>query len=161
MFGFGKKTTNDNQIYAPITGEVVKLETVSDPVFAQKMMGDGFGVIPNTSEVTVNAPVAGEIILAQGHAVGIKCHDGLEILIHLGIDTVSLNGEPFELKIKPGKLVRGGDPLVDVDWHKIKTANLDNTILVLVTNTKDALASLNINYGACQSGEILGKATAK
>ncbi|WP_125604729.1 PTS sugar transporter subunit IIA [Lapidilactobacillus bayanensis] len=161
MFGFGKKPAEDNQLYAPTTGEVVNLETVSDPVFAQKMIGDGFGVKPDTSEATIVAPVAGEITLAQGHAVGIKRYDGLEVLIHLGIDTVSLKGAPFELKVKPGKVVKGGDPLVTVDWEQIKTAKLDNVVLVLITNTKDALASIDINYGPCQSGTVLGKAVAK
>lgn len=161
MFGFSKKPIDDNQIYAPISGEVVKIESVSDPVFAQKMMGDGFGVNHGTNETTVVAPVAGEITLAQGHAVGIRRYDGLEVLIHLGIDTVSLKGAPFQIHVKPGKVVKGGDPLVTVDWAQIEAAKLDSIVLVLITNTKDTLAEMTINYGTCQSGTVLGQATAK
>lgn len=161
MFHFGKKPADDDQLYAPITGEVVKLETVSDPVFAQKMMGEGFGVNPDVSVGTIVSPVAGEVTLVQGHAVGLKRADGLEVLIHLGIDTVSLKGAPFEMLTKVGKVVKGGDPLVNVDWAQIKAAGLDNVVLVLITNTNDALANLDVNYGANQSGAVIGKATAK
>lgn len=90
MFGFGKKKTAvlDQRLYNPVMGQVIELEDVSDPVFAGGMMGDGFAVEPTGNEIV--APVSGEVTMVQGHAVGFKRADGLEILLHMGIDTVSV-----------------------------------------------------------------------
>ncbi|MEG1283989.1 MAG: PTS glucose transporter subunit IIA, partial [Lactococcus sp.] len=98
MFGFGKKKSvnEDKNLYAPLAGTVIDLEKVSDPVFAKKVMGDGYAIEPTSSEIV--SPVAGEVSLVQGHAIGFKRADGLEVLLHLGIDTVSLNGQPFQIK---------------------------------------------------------------
>ncbi|GAK30425.1 PTS family glucose/glucoside (glc) portercomponent IIA [Weissella oryzae SG25] len=162
MFGFGKKEeplAEDENLYTPVTGEVVDLTTVPDPVFAGKMMGDGFAVEPTGSEVV--APVAGRITMIQGHAVGITRFDGLEVLVHMGIDTVSLNGAPFKIKVKDGQVVKGGQVIASADWEQIKIAKLPTTTMVLITNTADHLDQITVNTGQAAGGTIVGKATAK
>lgn len=159
MFGFEKKPREDINIYAPVTGEVIPLEKVSDPVFAQKMMGDGYAVIPTDSEIV--APIAGKITLIQGHAVGLQRFDGLEVLLHIGIDTVSLNGKPFTTKAKVGQVVAAGDVLVAVDWAQIDAAQLSKMTMVLITNTTDKLASFAVQYGQTIAGQQLGQAIAR
>ncbi|MGX7041950.1 PTS sugar transporter subunit IIA [Leuconostoc holzapfelii] len=159
MFGFEKKPREDINIYAPVTGEVIPLEKVSDPVFAQKMMGDGYAVIPTDSEIV--APIAGKITLIQGHAVGLQRFDGLEVLLHIGIDTVSLNGKPFTTKAKVGQVVAAGDVLVAVDWAQIDAAQLSKMTMVLITNTTDKLASIAVQYGQIIAGQQLGQAIAR
>ncbi len=159
MFGFEKKPREDINIYAPVTGEVILLEKVSDPVFAQKMMGDGYAVIPTDSEIV--APIAGKITLIQGHAVGLQRFDGLEVLLHIGIDTVSLNGKPFTTKAKVGQVVAAGDVLVAVDWAQIDAAQLSKMTMVLITNTTDKLASIAVQYGQTIAGQQLGQAIAR
>ena len=161
MLGFGKKKKLklDEKIYAPVQGNVIDITTVSDPVFAQKMMGDGFAVIPKSNEIV--APVSGKVTMSQGHALGIKRSDGLEFLIHIGIDTVVLKGTPFTQHLKVGDNVVGGELLVTVDWQQIKDANLDPTVMVLITNSKSQLNQLTINCGDTQAGAQIGLATAK
>ncbi|MFC4652243.1 PTS glucose transporter subunit IIA [Lactococcus nasutitermitis] len=162
MFGFGKKKKeliDDSKLYAPVSGELVKLDTVSDPIFAQKVMGDGFAIEPDSGKIL--SPVAGEITVKQGHAVGFKRVDGLEVLLHLGIDTVSLNGAPFTLKVAVGDIVEAGDELGKADWSQVEAAGLPKTTMVLVTNTADKLAHLTVNYGPTTAGTVVGEAQAK
>lgn len=158
---FSRGPEKDDQLYAPISGEVINIETVSDPVFAKKMLGEGFGVTHDGSNATIVSPVAGEVTVAQGHAVGIKRYDGLEVLIHIGIDTVSLNGAPFTLNTKLGKKVKGGDELVTVDWQQIKDAGLDDSVLVLITNSKTNMDAFDVDYKQANAGDVIGKVTAK
>ncbi|WP_459524390.1 PTS sugar transporter subunit IIA [Leuconostoc lactis] len=159
MFGFEKKLREDINIYAPVTGEAIPLEKVPDPVFAQKMMGNGYAVVPTDSEIV--APIAGKITLIQGHAVGLQRFDGLEVLLHIGIDTVSLNGKPFTTKAKVGQIVAAGDVLVAVDWAQIDAAQLSKMTMVLITNTTDKLASITVQYGQTIAGQQLGQAIAR
>ncbi|MGH1647784.1 PTS glucose transporter subunit IIA [Enterococcus gilvus] len=104
---FGKK----KGIFAPVDGTFVPLAEVNDPVFAQKMMGDGVAVIPDSDEIT--SPVIGTIqtIIEQKHALGIIMEGGQEVLVHMGIDTVELAGEPFDILVKVGDRVEIGTPL--------------------------------------------------
>jgi PTS system beta-glucosides-specific IIA component len=161
MFGFGKKKTvaDDNKLYAPVDGAVIDLSSVSDPVFAGKMMGDGFAIEPDGGLVL--SPVAGTVTLVQGHAIGLKRSDGLEILVHMGIDTVSLNGAPFDILVKEADVVDGGDKLASVNWAAIKEAGLPITTMVLVTNTADKLDALSVDLGQAIAGQSVGVATAK
>lgn len=160
MFGFGKKKTvaNDNHLYTPVTGEVIKLDNVSDPVFAGKMMGDGFAVEPTGD--TIVSPVAGKVTIQQGHAVGLERADGLEILVHIGIDTVSLNGGPFTPQVKVGDVVDGGDPLAEVDWQQVDDAKLPKTTMVLITNSADKLDNFSVEVGDSTAGSQIGQAIA-
>lgn len=161
MFGFGKKATpaEDEALYSPVTGNVIELSAVSDPVFAGKMMGDGFAVEPSAQEIV--APIAGRITMLQGHAIGITRFDGLEVLLHMGIDTVSLNGAPFTIKVTEGELVEGGQTLGAADWDQVEKAGLPKTTMVLITNTADRLDQLNVTVGEVYGGAVVGQATAK
>lgn len=159
MFGIGKKKKeliDDASLYAPVTGTVIDLTTVPDPVFAKKMMGDGFAVEPTGAEVV--APVAATVAMIEGHAVGLKRADGLEVLINLGLDTVTLNGAPFEALVKAGDIVAGGDPLVKVDWAAVKAAGLDTTSMIIFTNGNDVLANFDVTYQPVTAGEKIGAA---
>ena len=97
------------KVYSPIKGKHVALSEVSDPVFAQKMMGEGSAILPEDNRVL--APVSGTLttVFPTKHAYGIKTDDGLEVLIHIGIDTVELNGEHFDVHVKQGDTVTVGD----------------------------------------------------
>ena len=118
-------------------GEVVKIEDVNDPVFSQKMMGDGFGVKPE--DQNVYAPVSGKVtsVFPTKHAIGLLTDEGLEVLVHMGLDTVGLNGEPFDVKVKEGDQVKMGDLLALADLDKIKAAGKDDTIVVAFTNVQE------------------------
>ena len=111
--GFGKK--KEVEFLMPLSGEVVKLETVEDPVFSGKMMGDGFAINPTDGKIY--SPVDGTIasIFPTGHAVGIKVDDNLDVLIHFGLDTVKLKGEGFTTHVKQDDVVKAGDLLIEVD----------------------------------------------
>ncbi|WP_419888139.1 PTS sugar transporter subunit IIA [Neobacillus niacini] len=115
-----KKAEVDTSILQPLEGEIVSLDVVPDPVFSQKMIGDGFAVNPTNG--TVVAPVDGEVIsvFPTKHAVSIKSTDGREILIHVGLETVSLNGEGFTSFVSDGQRVQKGQKLLEADFELIK-----------------------------------------
>ncbi|EUJ37643.1 beta-glucoside-specific PTS transporter subunit IIABC [Brochothrix campestris] len=126
-----------NTITSPLTGELVELKDVNDPVFSAEIMGKGFAVIP--SEGVVTAPVDGEVIILYGtqHAIGIKSEQGIEVLIHIGINTVELNGEFFEMTTSTGAHVKRGEVLGKFNIEGIKSKEYDTTTMVIVTNTAD------------------------
>jgi len=127
----------DEKLRSPIVGEVVALSEVNDPVFSSGVMGQGIAVKP--SKGVVYAPADAEIAIAfpTGHAYGLKTDNGAEILIHVGIDTVSLNGEGFEAKVSQGDRVRAGDIIGTFDSEVIAANRLDDTTMVIITNTMD------------------------
>lgn len=127
----------DEQLRSPIVGEVVNLSEVNDPVFSSGVMGKGIAVKP--SKGLVYAPADAEIAIAfpTGHAYGLKTDKGAEILIHVGIDTVSLNGEGFEAKVAQGDRVKAGDIIGTFDSETIAANGLDDTTMVIITNTMD------------------------
>ena len=161
MFGIGKKKElkDDNGLYNPVSGEVIELSKVNDPVFSKKIMGDGFAVEPKENKIF--APVSAKVTLVQGHAIGFKRADGLDILLHLGIDTVALKGAPFKIKVKVDDIVNGGDELGTVDWGQIEAAGLDKTTMVIFTNTKDLLSGFEVKYGSANARDELGQASVK
>ncbi|MBU5595261.1 PTS glucose transporter subunit IIA [Amphibacillus sp. MSJ-3] len=133
-----KKTTK-REIIAPLSGQLVSLDQVPDPVFAEKMMGEGVAIIPTDGRVV--APVNGRIIqIPQSkHAVGIEAEDGTEILIHIGLETVRLKGQGFEELVKVNDQVKVGDPLLTVDLTFIED-QADSTITpVIITNSKSEM----------------------
>ncbi|WP_078553732.1 PTS sugar transporter subunit IIA [Bacillus alkalicellulosilyticus] len=139
---FGKKLAEVKEtIVAPLTGEVKELEEVPDPVFSQKMMGDGFAIVP--SEGFVVSPVEGKIIqfFHTKHAVGIQSKTGLEILIHVGLETVSMNGEGFTAHVKEGDKVRVGDTLITFDLDLISKKAKSTITPVVITNS-DSVESI-------------------
>jgi len=127
----------DEKLRSPIVGEVVALSEVNDPVFSSGVMGQGIAVKP--SKGVVYAPADAEIAIAfpTGHAYGLKTDNGAEILIHVGIDTVSMNGEGFEAKVSQGDRVRAGDIIGTFDSEAIAANGLDDTTMVIITNTMD------------------------
>lgn len=154
--GVAKEVATDlvaeETLVSPLSGEVVALEDVNDPVFSSGAMGKGLAVKP--SEGLVYAPADAEVTIAfeTGHAYGLKTASGAEILIHIGIDTVSMNGDGFEKLVAAGDRVAAGTPIAKFDAGKIAAAGLDDTTMVIVTNTADfasveALASATVAHG--------------
>lgn len=128
---------SEETLVSPLSGNVVALENVNDPVFSSGAMGKGLAVKP--SEGVVYAPADAEVTIAfeTGHAYGLKTASGAEILIHIGIDTVSMNGNGFEKLVAAGDKVKAGTPIAKFDVAKIAEAGLDDTTMVIVTNTAD------------------------
>ncbi|HHU40454.1 MAG TPA: PTS transporter subunit EIIC [Propionibacterium sp.] len=121
---------------SPMTGRVVSLDDVQDKVFASRALGEGVGIVPTDGRVV--APVTGKIVTVpkSGHAFGIKTEDGVEVLVHVGIDTVRLKGEHFDVAVAKGQQVTAGDLLATVDLDGVRAAGYDTTTVVVVTNTK-------------------------
>ena len=135
-------TLQDETIQTPIVGDVVALSNVNDPVFSSGAMGQGIAVKPSQDVVYAPADAEVTIVFPTGHAYGLRTANGAEILIHVGIDTVSMNGEGFNHKVAQGDKVKAGEVLGTFDSAKIAAAGLDNTTMVIVTNTAD-FASVN------------------
>lgn len=126
------------QICTPVNGKIIPLEEVPDPVFSQKMMGEGMAVVPTTGNI--HAPVDGTIIQIAGtkHAIGILAKDGSEILIHVGLETVALKGEGFKVAVNMGDKVSVGQLLIEVDWEYI-SAHAKSTITpIVITNSNES-----------------------
>ena len=145
----------DETILSPIVGSIVDLKDVNDPVFSSNAMGQGIAVKP--SEGVVYAPADAEVTIAfaTGHAYGLKTENGAEILIHVGIDTVSMNGEGFNQQVAQGDKVKAGDVLGTFDATKIAAAGLDDTTMVIVTNTADYVSVTPVAEGAVTKGEAV------
>ncbi|MBU9724049.1 MULTISPECIES: PTS sugar transporter subunit IIA [Bacillaceae] len=160
LFGLDKKNekgaskaTGSDIVKSPMTGKVVPLSEVPDPTFSQKMMGDGMAIEPADSLVL--APVDGEVInlFPTKHAIGIKTVNGIEILIHIGIDTVNMKGEGFEAFIKQGDNVKTGDKLIKFDMGQVES-KAASTITPLIITNGDAVSELNKEEVAdCIAGE--------
>ncbi|WP_084126626.1 beta-glucoside-specific PTS transporter subunit IIABC [Demequina sp. NBRC 110054] len=125
----------DLEVGAPVEGTVIPLAEVADPAFASGALGHGAGIMPANG--TVVAPVAGEVITAMPHAYGIRTTGGLEVLVHIGIDTVKLEGKHFTPKVKQGDVIERGAVLAEADIAALAAAGFDTTTLVIVTNTKE------------------------
>lgn len=156
MFDFFKKKKKEEKkvsIANPVNGKIVKLEEVPDPVFAEKMVGDGFAVMPEDGEV--NAPVSGEVTLQpEGfHAIGIKTEEGLEVLVHFGLETVELKGEGFTPHVKVGDKVNKGDKVLSVDIEKIKDKVPSIITPCIVANLEENILS-EINFDAKCGEEV-------
>ena len=142
-------------LFTPIVGDVVALADVNDPVFSSGAMGQGIAVKP--SQGVVYAPADAEVSIAfpTGHAFGLKTTDGAEVLIHVGIDTVSMDGDGFDAKVAQGDKVKAGDVLGTFDSNKIAAAGLDDTTMVIVTNTADYASVAPVATGSVAKGDAL------
>lgn len=140
-------------LYAPIKGNVIARETIPDAVFASGALGEGVGIEPELGEVMT--PCDGEIVTVTEtkHAVGLMGPDGMELLIHVGIDTVKMNGEGFDVKVSVGDKVKKGQKLLDFDIEKIKEAGYSTTTAVLVTNSADYPNYRIVKTGPVEIGE--------
>lgn len=140
------------EVYSVADGQVIELDQVKDPVFAQKMMGDGFAVEPANGEIV--SPVSGTVssIFPTKHALGLVTEAGLEVLVHIGLDTVSLEGKPFTVRVTEGQQVAAGDLLVTADLGAIRDAGRETTTVVVFTNG-DAIKSVKLE----QTGSLAAK----
>ncbi len=118
--GLFKKKAKDEEFLSPMEGIVRELTDVPDQVFSEKVMGDGFAIEPTGPIVAAPVSAKVETTFPTGHAFGLKASDGTEILIHIGIDTVQLDGKGFDVKVKEGDDVKQGDTLVEIDLNVIK-----------------------------------------
>ena len=151
---------NEN-IAAPVDGQVKDLGDVNDQVFSTKLMGDGAAIVP--SDGMVYSPVDGQVTVAYEtkHAYGLKSKDGAEVLIHIGIDTVNLKGEGFESFVKQGQTVKAGDKLGTVDLAKVKAEGYDTTVMVVVTNTNNYASVNRLNVTDVKHGDNVVAVTTK
>ena len=146
-------------IAAPVAGEVVAQEAIKDPAFAAGALGQAVGVIP--TDGTIVAPVAGKVISVAktGHAYGIKTDEGVEILVHIGIDTVQMDGDGFTPRVEKKQRVEAGEPLADVDFAAVDAAGFDPTVITSVVNSKKMTRIDDIAPGHVTPGQSLLQVT--
>ena len=146
-------TTTD--IASPAAGKVVPMADIDDPVFSAGTLGDGVGIVPENNDVY--SPVSGTIVSAMktGHAYGIKTEDGVEVLVHIGINTVKMKGEGFAPAVKKGDTVKQGELLATVDFAKVTEAGYDTTIVLAVTNTKALSAVTPAGLNQASAGDTV------
>lgn len=131
---------DSNAILSPVAGRLMNLEATGDPVFASRALGEGVGVVPETAgETAVLAPVSGTLktVARTGHAFGIKTDDGIEVLVHVGIDTVNMDGEGFVVAVGKGERIAAGEPLATVDFGKVAAAGHSVVVVVTVVNAAE------------------------
>ncbi|MBO1099755.1 PTS trehalose transporter subunit IIBC [Enterococcus hirae] len=154
-------STPTEELFAVADGQIKEITEVADPVFAQKMMGEGYAVLPSNEKVY--APVAGKVtnIFDTQHAIGLLTNEGLEVLVHMGLDTVELNGLPFTIHVKEGDLVTPKTQLADMDLTAIEQAGKKTDILVVLTNNEKVAALTLDQTGLVRHSEKIGKAQLK
>lgn len=151
MFGFFKKKSEPKELKAMVNGEVISVTEVKDDVFSSCMLGKGIAIHPTDGVVV--APVDGEISVTMegtNHAVGIRIAEGFDLLIHIGLDTVSLNGEGFTSHISMGQKVKAGDKLITFDKALVESKGLC-TDVILIALDNPALPALNFKTGMTAS----------
>lgn len=137
------RALDSNAILSPVAGRLVNLEATGDPVFASRALGEGVGVVPETTgETAVLAPVSGMLktVARTGHAFGIKTDGGIEVLVHIGIDTVDMDGEGFAVVVAKGERIAAGEPLATVDFGKVAAAGHSVVVVVTVVNAAELTA---------------------
>lgn len=147
------------EVFAVANGRLISITEVSDDVFSEKMMGDGYAILPTTGEVF--SPISGTIvnIFPTKHAVGIQTDSGIEVLLHMGINTVDLKGEPFTLYIEEGQRVGRGQLIALVDLESLQTSGKKSDMIVVFTNG-DKVKQLAIDTSRdVQANEPIGKVT--
>lgn len=160
--GKGNESKDKNVILTnPVNGKVVPIDEVDDPVFSQKMMGDGFGVVPSDGDVY--SPGSGKVVsvFPTQHAVGLELDNGVEVLIHIGIDTVELEGGPFDTLVKEGDKVTSETKISTVDLEGLKAAGKENTVIIVFTNM-DQVDNYDLSTtGETKMGAEIGSVSSK
>lgn len=157
MLNFFQKKSNlnfdESQITALVDGEAIDIHTVSDPVFSSESMGPSIAIRP--SKKILVSPVDGEICMTfpTQHAIGIRMNNGIEILIHVGIDTVELNGMGFKSYIQQGDRIKRGDKLLKVDFDYVEEQGYDKTIMFIITNTMNK--KIEKHLGKCTTTDVI------
>ncbi|MBL3530713.1 PTS glucose transporter subunit IIA [Companilactobacillus zhachilii] len=154
MFGFGKKK---EKLEAVADGKLIPLTEVNDDVFSEKLMGDGFAVLP--TDDNIYSPVKGTVstVFPTGHALGITTDKGLEVLVHMGLDTVELNGAPFISKVKQGQEIDKGDLLSLMDVDSVKNSGRDSVVVVVYTNMNLVSDVPDVSEKKVNHGEEIGE----
>lgn len=134
---FGKSGPKMDQLFAPMAGQAVPVSEVPDPTFAEGMLGNGIAIIPSDGKVYAPCDATVDMMFETGHAVSLVADCGAEILIHVGLETVGLEGKPFKLHVKNGDKVKKGDLMMEADLEAIKAAGLNTITPMLVCNTDD------------------------
>lgn len=150
MFNIFKE--KDNNIYSPIDGMCLDITHCSDNVFSSKMVGDGFLIKPENNIIA--APCDGKLIMVfpTYHAFGFRMNNGIEIMLHIGVNTVKLNGEGFKILIKKNSKIKKGTPLVELDFDLFRAKGYDLSVIVLMTNVENITytkENLNKKVSAC------------
>ena len=148
-------------IVSPVTGTVIDLADVPDPVFSSKAVGDGLGVEPDDGAIVSPVDATVTMVAGTGHAIGFKNESGLEVLLHLGVDTVELEGAPFDLSVTVGDTVKAGQTLGAMDLEAVRAAGKATTAIVVLTNTITHLADLTVTTGRTDAGTTVATATLK
>ncbi len=133
---------SEETLVAPVEGQIIPLAEVKDQVFSTGMMGQGFGVIPSKGVLTAPADAEVTVAYETGHAIGLTTTAGAEVLLHIGLDTVMLKGQGFDVKVKQGQFVKTGDVLVEFDKAQIEKAGYDTTVICVVTDPHDVKVNL-------------------
>ncbi|WP_427814456.1 PTS transporter subunit IIBC [Enterococcus sp. 22-H-5-01] len=146
----------NQEFVAPANGQLIPIDQVQDEVFSQKMMGEGFAVVPENGEIA--SPITGTVVsvFPTKHAIGLKTTDGIEVLLHMGLDTVDLEGAPFEIKVHEGEKIKAGKIVADVDLAKIQAADKLTTMVVVFTNGDRVKAYHYDKTGLVSRGESVG-----
>ncbi|EOH98082.1 PTS transporter subunit IIBC [Enterococcus pallens] len=146
----------NTQLVAPADGELIAIDQVEDDVFSQKMMGEGFAIIPDNGEIV--SPLTGKVtsVFPTRHAIGLETSNGIEVLIHMGIDTVDLKGGPFNIVVDEGQMVEAGTPIAKVNLAEIEKAGKLTTMIVIFTNGEKIEAYHFDKTGQVKKGESIG-----
>ena len=149
-----KKKESGGILISPLPGQIIPLSEVKDPVFAEEMLGRGFAVMPRDGMQVLKMPADGIIISVSdsAHAINVRTKDGIELLIHVGIDTVALRGNGFELLCTEGDLLSRGDPIMNVDFPFIRSCGKDTVTPVIITNS-ETVGELLLNTGDCNCSD--------
>ncbi|HEY2420434.1 MAG TPA: PTS glucose transporter subunit IIA [Neobacillus sp.] len=155
---FFRKKEKKMILYSPLNAEVIPLEQVPDPVFLQKMMGEGVGFLPINGEVV--SPINGMVtqVFPTKHAIGMLTDEGLEVLLHLGLETVELKGEGFSIQVKEGDKVRATDPLGTFDLSFIKERGKETISVLVFPNLKEELP---LKFGQVEAGAEIAQINIK
>lgn len=151
-FKKAEKKSSERSVGSPVKGTVISITEVNDQVFSQEIMGKGLGI--KADENVLTSPVSGKIVtfFPTKHAIGIQTDDGLELLIHVGVDTVKLDGLHFTALKGQGDTVKRGDPLLEVDFEALEKEGYETTVILVVTNT-DQFPNLKMNYGPVEKNQ--------
>lgn len=161
MFNFGKKNKSTT-LLMPFTGRVIPLEEVPDQVFSKKMVGDGFAIVPTETFSVLKSPCNGQLIqvFKTNHAVGITSEEGLELIVHVGIDTVELGGTGFERLIESPAALTPDTSILNISFDVLKAHGKSLVTPIIVTNM-GVVKSIDVSYGTFKSGVPIAKITLK
>lgn len=152
-----KKDAGAVCVVAPVSGEAVQLKETTEPLFSTEMLGKGIAIKPAGD--TACAPVSGTVSVLMPHAVGIVTAGGVEVLVHVGVETVNMKGEGFESLVAQGDAVEAGQPVVRFDAEKIAAAGCEDTVFVVVTNTAECADVSPVPNGRVEVGDPVARVT--